>query len=512
MDTIKSIAVAPSDSNVIYVGTAGGGVQMTNDASQGVNAVWVNHTAGLPVRTVTRVVVDPIGAMTAYATFSGVSMGADTKGHIFKTSDGGSAWTDISGNLPNIPVNDLVVDPDLPDVLYAGTDAGVMITKDSGNSWMVMGAGLPLVVVDSLVLQRKARVLRAATHGRSVWEIAVPLPSASLQPVITSLTPSQANAGSAAQTIKIAGSGFASGTVVRWNGQPLTTKVVDALDLTVEVPAADLATLGQAAVQAFSPSFGGGASNPLYFVIGPAPVSGFQAFVNAANPLGGNVLAPGTIASLYGANFSTQTVLADLAPPLPMTLGGVTITLDSYPVPIFFVSPTQINFQVPYFGIVNETTLTLTITQGSLSTSFPVEIANVAPALFTTNSQGSGQASALIAGTASIPAPAGMFNGSRPAHAGEYVSLYCTGLGSVTNTPYESYPALSDPFSITDFTPTVTIGGAPATVVFSGLAPGFVGLYQVNVQVPTGLTGGNALPVVLTIDGVVSNTATIAVE
>jgi uncharacterized protein (TIGR03437 family) len=105
-----------------------------------------------------------------------------------------------------------------------------------------------------------------------------------------------------------------------------------------------------------------------------------------------------------------------------------------------------------------------------------------------------------------------MFNGSRPAHAGEYVSLYCTGLGSVTNTPYESYPALSDPFSITDFTPTVTIGGAPATVVFSGLAPGFVGLYQVNVQVPTGLTGGNALPVVLTIDGVVSNTATIAVE
>jgi uncharacterized protein (TIGR03437 family) len=512
-DVINTVAVAPSDSNVIYVGTAEGGVQVTGDASGGASAAaWVKRTSGLPVRTVTRIVVDPIDAMTAYVTFSGFSMGSDAKGHIFETTDGGAAWTDISGNLPNIPVNDLVVDPDLPGVLYAGTDAGVMITKDSGRSWALLGAGLPLVVVESLALQRPARVLRAATHGRSVWEIAVPLATASLQPVITMLTPSQANAGAAGQTVAVAGSGFAADTVVRWNGRPLLTKVVDASDLTVQVPASAFTKLGQAAVQAFSPAPGGGASNPLYFVIGPAPFSGTQAFVNAAYPLGGNVLAPGTIASLYGSNFSTQTVIADLAPPLPVTLGGVTITIATYPVPLFFVSPTQINFQVPYFGIFRETPVTLRITQGSSTTNIPVTLGAESPALFTANAQGSGQASALIAGTASMAAPIGMFTGSRPAHAGEYVSLYCTGLGSVTNTPYESYPALSDPFSMTDASPTVTIGGAPATVVFSGLAPGYVGLYQVNVQIPAGLAGGDAVPVILTIGGVPSNTATIAVE
>jgi uncharacterized protein (TIGR03437 family) len=375
-----------------------------------------------------------------------------------------------------------------------------------------MGSGLPLVVVESLVLQRQARVLRAATHGRSVWEIAVPLASAPMQPTITSLAPNQANAGDGAQTIKIAGTNFSSGTVVRWNGEALSTTLVDASDLTAQVPANDIAVLGQAAVQAFAPSAGGGASNPMYFVVGPAPVSGFRAFVNAANPTGGDVLAPGTIASLYGANFTSQTVVADAAPPLPWTLGGVMVTLDEVPVPLYFVSPNQINFQVPYFNIERSTAFTLTVTQGSLSTTFMVGTNAYAPALFTTNSQGSGQASALIAGTASIPAAVGTFSGSRPAHADEYVSLYCTGLGAVTNTPYLGYPAASDPISMTIATPTAMIGGLAANVVFSGLAPGFVGLYQVNVQVPSGVAPGAAVPVALMIGGFPSNTATIAVE
>jgi uncharacterized protein (TIGR03437 family) len=231
-----------------------------------------------------------------------------------------------------------------------------------------------------------------------------------------------------------------------------------------------------------------------------------------SNPTGGDVLAPGTIASLYGANFASQTFVADAAPPLPLTLGGVTITLDTIPMPLFFVSPTQINFQVPFFGIFRSSALTLKVTQGALSSSFLVGVNSYAPALFTANAQGSGQASALIAGTSIMAAPAGMFTGSRPAEAGEFVSFYCTGLGSVTSTQPLGYPALGSPLSMTLATPTVTIGGTPATVVFSGLAPGFVGLYQVNAQVPAGVSGGSAVPVVLTIGGTTSNTATIAVE
>src|SRR5205085_11447409 len=115
--------------------------------------------------------------------------------HVFKTTDGGSNWTGIDGNLPSVPVNAIVVDPDLPQTLYIGTDAGVMVTSDGGSTWVTMGQGLPKVVVTSLVLHRNARVLRAATHGRSVWEILAPLSGAGLQPAIASITPNTANAG-----------------------------------------------------------------------------------------------------------------------------------------------------------------------------------------------------------------------------------------------------------------------------------------------------------------------------
>jgi uncharacterized protein (TIGR03437 family) len=101
---------------------------------------------------------------------------------------------------------------------------------------------------------------------------------------------------------------------------------------------------------------------------------------------------------------------------------------------------------------------------------------------------------------------------SRPAKAGEYISIYCTGLGQVTNSPGAGNPASSTPLSQTAAAPTVTIGGVRANVQFSGLAPGFAGLYQVNVQVPNGIAPSDAVPLSLTIGGVTSNTATIAVQ
>jgi uncharacterized protein (TIGR03437 family) len=123
-----------------------------------------------------------------------------------------------------------------------------------------------------------------------------------------------------------------------------------------------------------------------------------------------------------------------------------------------------------------------------------------APALFTTNGQGSGQASAMISNTPFLAAPIGAFPGSRPAKKGEFVSLFCTGLGAVSAA------------STTLTTPTVTLGGASAPVSFSGLAPGFVGLYQVNFQIPATASSGSAVAVVLMIGGSVSNTATIAIQ
>ena len=94
---------------------------------------------------------------------------------------------------------------------------------------------------------------------------------------------------------------------------------------------------------------------------------------------------------------------------------------------------------------------------------------------------------------------------------GEYISIYCTGLGDVTSRPSLGSPSSTTVLATTLASPTVMIGGVPADVSFSGLAPAFVGLYQVNVQVPATAPTGPAIPIVLSIGGAASNTATVAV-
>uniref|UniRef100_Q022A7 Glycosyl hydrolase n=1 Tax=Solibacter usitatus (strain Ellin6076) TaxID=234267 RepID=Q022A7_SOLUE len=512
--TIKTIATAPSDSNVLYAGTSNSKLQVTLDAQHGANASWIDRSAGLPPRTVTKIAVDPLNAATAYATFSGfpAGFGADSGGHVFKTSDSGATWTDISGNLPVVPVNDIVVDPDLPRTLYIATDAGVMQTSDGGATWSSLGTGLPVVVVQSLVLHRPSRVLRAGTHGRSVWDILVPVPGASQQPTIQTVAPSTLDAGSAATTLSVTGSNFRAGTALRWNGQNRPTTFVDSTHATVQIPASDLAAVGRGTLVAFNSETGGGPSNSVSVTIGPAPKFVAEGFVSAANPAGGSILAQRAIGSIFGTNLASQTAVADQLPPLPFTLGGTTLTIGGNIVPLFFVSPGQINFQVPFLSVTGPTTVPLLIQQGTLSSTVNVRIQPTAPALFTANAQGTGQGSVLIAGTASLAAPAGKFPGSRPVKPGEYISIYCTGLGDVNIRPTLGSPSPSQPVASTLATPTVTIGGIPATVSFSGLAPGFVGLYQVNVQIPAGITPGDAVPLALTISSLPANPVTIAID
>ena len=507
--TLTALAVAPADSNTVYVGTSNAKVQMTSEALKGPGASWNDRTPGLPARAVTAIAVDPVDAATAYVTFSGFPSLSDLQGHIYKTTNSGATWQDISGNLPAIPVNNIIVDPDLPNTLYIATDAGVMITTDGGNGWSSLGSGLPKVAVLSLAMSRHARVLRAASHGRSVWEIAIPINGPSLQPSIDTLTPATVDVASGNFVLNVAGSNLLPGTVIRWNGQNRKTTFVDNGHVTAEITADDVAASGRASVIAFNASTGGGSSNAKNFNIGGAPKTVTAAFVNAANPSAGNVVAPRSIASLYGTNLAPSVVVAG-APPLPFLLAGTLLTNSAgYAYPLFFVSPRQINVQVPNNG--SPVTLNLTVTQGIQSMTLPVKVQQFAPGLFTTNGQGTGQASTVIANTATLVAPAGTTSDSRPAKPGEYLSIYCTGLGATTNPPVLGGPSPSNPLASTTVTPVVTIGGVPATVIFSGLAPGFVGLNQVNVQVPDGVTPGDAVPLVLTQGGVVSNTATIAV-
>ncbi len=162
--TITTIAVAPSDPLVLYAGTDDANVWVTQNAGGN----WTRIDAVLPERWVTRVAVDPTSAAIAYATLSGFR-DDDPLPHVYRTTDFGATWNPISSNLPEAPVNDLVVDPEDPAALYVATDVGVYSTNDTGGSWSALGTDLPNVVVSALKLHQPTRVLTAATYGRSMF-------------------------------------------------------------------------------------------------------------------------------------------------------------------------------------------------------------------------------------------------------------------------------------------------------------------------------------------------------
>jgi hypothetical protein len=250
-------SIAPANSSVVYAAANNGQVFVATSVGAGTfaNFVQVGGQGNLPPREVTAVVADTTDATgnTAYATFSGfsfvnASFGVnDPTGHIFRTTDGGNTWTDVScsvpvcttpaaTDLPNIPVNDLVVDPDVAGAIYAATDLGVFAGDCSAIpcKWTSLGTGLPRAAVLSLRLHAASRTLRAATHGRGAWDIFLNnFPFSG--PRIFSLSPSSANSGGAALTLTVNGTGLTGGQI-QFNGTPLTTTVVQAdTQLTAQV-------------------------------------------------------------------------------------------------------------------------------------------------------------------------------------------------------------------------------------------------------------------------------------
>jgi len=250
----------------------------------------------------------------------------------------------------------------------------------------------------------------------------------------------------------------------------------------------------------------------------PTQFNGMVQFQYAI-PAGGTVngasfrapVTAGSIASVFGANLAPATAAADRLP-VPTTLGGVSVSMNGFSAPLLFVSPQQINLQVPWqLQGLPQASMTVSV-NGAASAPQSVSLAGANPGLFATDSGGRG--AVLIASTEELAAASGSVPGrsARPVNRGEYLSIFGTGLGQVVNQPIDGTPASGNPLSTTIAPTTVTIGGVPAPVSFSGLSPGFVGLYQINVQVPSNAPAGNAVPVVLTIDGVPSNTVTIAVH
>ncbi len=169
LGTITTISIAPSDPNVIYVGTDDGNVWVTRDYG----ANWQSISTSLPQRWVTRIEAHPADPANAVVTFSGLKW-RDSQPHVFQTHDYGQTWQNISGNLPDAPVNALALDPLYPDHIFVGTDVGAFFTLDAGLSWDVFGSGLPAVPVYDLKFVETERRIIAGTHGRSMYSIDAP--------------------------------------------------------------------------------------------------------------------------------------------------------------------------------------------------------------------------------------------------------------------------------------------------------------------------------------------------
>ncbi len=163
--TITAISVSPVNDDIIYIGTDDGNVQVTKNGGN----TWTSVSSSLPDRWVTSVVADPNDENSACVTLSGFRFG-EPIGHIYKTSNQGNQWSDISGDLPDIPINDLIV-TQLFGTLIVATDIGVLYSVNQGLNWELLGIGLPNVVCTDLSIHSQQNTLLVATYGRGLFKI-----------------------------------------------------------------------------------------------------------------------------------------------------------------------------------------------------------------------------------------------------------------------------------------------------------------------------------------------------
>jgi uncharacterized protein (TIGR03437 family) len=234
------------------------------------------------------------------------------------------------------------------------------------------------------------------------------------------------------------------------------------------------------------------------------------AITNSASGTPG-IASPGNDPAIYGSGLASA-LIESSGSTLARELGGTRVWLNGIPAPLYFVAPAQINFQVPW-ELAGEHEANLQVdNNGIASPPMRVQLSPFDPAVFTADQSGRGQGAIVIAGTTSLAAPEGRYPGSRPAKRGEYLSIYCNGLGPVANSPGSGQPASTTVLAPSQVQPMVTIGGMRGNVIFAGLAPGFIGLYQVNVEVPADAPVGAAVPLEIVIGGMKSNTVTVAIS
>jgi uncharacterized protein (TIGR03437 family) len=437
-------------------------------------------------------------------------------------------------------------DPAAQTVTLSTNGSPISYTATSGASWMTVNPSVGVVLpgdTTTLSVSVTAAGLAAQTapyvgkitivaSGAAVTaksqSITVNFTVSSVRPTITSIWPATLPVGGAAQNITIYGTNFYSATVAKVQGVtvPLATTVVSSTVLLAVVPASLLTSSTFLQVYAENP-LPGGDSVPASLHVTSAPT--IAGVFNAAS-YGSTAFSPGELVTIFGTN---------IGPTVPdgMTVAGGYVTTTSpsgvtvsiingaNPVlnaPILYAGANQVTVQIPYEAVAGAQDIEVVNGANGTTPQFPITVAATAPGIFTSDGSGVGQAAAL--NYPSVGAPS-LNSGTNLATIGEAITLYVTGEGNwytgplsgvalSSNTGY-IIPANVDPsLNLALFAmatnPTVTIGNVDATggVSYAGIVPGSItGLLQINVTVPTGSATGVAVPVVVTVGGVKSQTA-----
>jgi uncharacterized protein (TIGR03437 family) len=438
--SVYSIAIDPGNTRTLYIGTDQG-VYKSSDGGQGFDGVndLENVRDGLTSWTVLDLMVDPNNRNTLYAV--GLDVFSGSSGQIFKTTNAGNEWR--PSGVANFPLLSVTVDPNNSNRVYVGSFQGVFRSTNAGDTYLPANNGLPengaltvtSVAVDggdnSALYAATAAGMFKSTNGGESWSAA--------------------------------GQGL--------EGAALRQVVVDRSQ-----PRRLYATTSNAGI--FRSRDGGQTWQPMGAFAGSDPIISRTSITGAADFSTG-VLVPGEIVAIFGRKIGPA---EGVAPPfdsngrLPTLAAGVTVLFDEVPAPLFFVREDQINAQVPFEVAGRESVTVHVEVDGVTSNSAALPVGATRPGLFP----------AVLNQNFSVN------SAENPEIGGNFLIFFASGHGLVNPPIASGVPGPSlPPFPQPQLPISMTIGGVAVTPV-AVLAPGLVGLLQLNAPLPPGLPPGEA--------------------
>jgi uncharacterized protein (TIGR03437 family) len=375
-------------------------------------------------------------------------------------------------------------------ILLSGSK-NVYLSAD-GN--VILGGSMAAGAHDFLIGVKSVANPTNATWNGSAWTAGLRYESAASQPNWISHTGSLAARGGGSATLYRRLNALGQGASDFTAADPYSVNSNGLL--TVELTQVGLGAGGTFVGSAIDPSDPG--AFEIFFGAPMIGLSGSGVFLNPQGVLSaasfapaGNPISPGEFIALFGTGLAASTQTAK--PPYPSTLNSVTVTINGTKAPIYFVSAGQINCLVPY-GITGSTA-TIVVANGTASSNtVTVPVAATSPGIFSLDQSGTGSGAIEHANGSVV-------NAANPANPGETVVVYLAGMGAVNPAIADGTASTSNPLN-RSVLPMVYIADQQANVLFSGLAPGFPGLYQLNVTIPMTISSAGNYPI-----GILTNNA-----